>query len=274
MIPVIIGSVAGVLVLLLVIYSTLIEPVRIELNEFELPVPPAVEELTILHLSDLHLRRFGRRERRLCSMLESLSPDLVLITGDFIEKAEGLNRYVSLFKSIRSRLGVFGVLGNNDYGYNTPTPRVSKITDFLRKQGIRILLNQSVSIDGGYCIIGLDDPHKGYDIIDEGFRNCRSSDLYRIVMVHSPETLDFILSRSPDLVLTGHTHGGQIAFPVIGPVFLNIKKGYRVKSGLNYFKDIPVYLSRGIGTTMLPVRFNCRPEITLIKLRHHDNSSN
>ncbi|HDS08957.1 MAG TPA: hypothetical protein ENN73_01910 [Firmicutes bacterium] len=262
--------VIAVLVSGIVIYGVFIEPYNIHVNRVILKNSNLKqgESLTVLHLSDLHLRRYGRREVRLTELLSSINPDLILISGDFIEDIENPNRYKKLFDNFNSKFGVFGVLGNNDYGLNKNTKRVKKIQNFLERMRVEILRNSSIMVGNGFRIIGLDDPHKGYDNLSLSFNEVEESDRLRIVIAHSPETLDFILSRRPDLVLTGHTHGGQISFPLIGPVFLNIKKGFRIKTGLNYFNNIPVYQSSGIGITMLPVRLNCKPEITLITLEN------
>ncbi|MDD3627086.1 MAG: metallophosphoesterase [bacterium] len=262
--------ITAVIILAILVYGIFIEPFRIKLNDVRIENrnPCEGKSLKILHISDLHLRRFGRREEKLTQMLSSLQPDLILITGDFMENIENPNQYKKLFESLHSRLGVFGVLGNNDYGINKNTKRVKKIEGFLERMNVEILKNSSAVVEENIRIIGLDDPHKGYDNLSLAFQDIRKDDSLRLVLAHSPETLDFILSRKPDLVLTGHTHGGQISFPFIGPVFLNIKKGFRIMTGLNYFNEIPVYQSSGVGITMFPIRLNCRPEITMITLEN------
>lgn len=254
--------------LALLIYSFAVEPFRIEVNRIELKAEDLeTRSFSILHISDLHLRKFGRRERKLQQLLKALNPEVILMTGDIIEDFGARDEYLQLLGSMNSLYGVFTVLGNNDYGIKNVERRGQRITKFLTNAGVEVLSNESLLLPGDIRIIGLDDPHKGFDDPAEAFGDNEGTDRFRIALAHSPETLDFILARQPDLILTGHTHGGQVRFPVIGSVFLNIKKGYRVKPGLNYYNGIPVYLSKGVGTTLFPIRFNCRPEITLITLK-------
>ncbi|MCK4668087.1 metallophosphoesterase [Candidatus Dependentiae bacterium] len=267
---VIAGLIISVVIVLILLYSIFIEPHNLEVNEFSLRTSRLAEEesFTILHLSDLHLREFGRREQRLVDYLDGVTPDVIIITGDFIEDFSALYKFEKIFRSMKSKFGVFGVLGNNDYGLSANGARVKTLEAFLKDMNITILRNQSIIIGNQIRLVGVDDPHRGYDNMVKAFREVAKSDKLRIVLTHSPETVDFLLSRQPDLILTGHTHGGQVALPIFGPVFLNIKKGFKINAGLNYFNNIPVYLSKGIGTTLFPIRFNCRPELTLITLEH------
>ncbi len=267
---VIAGSIISAVLILILLYSILIEPNNLEVNNFSLRTSrlEGCDSLTILHLSDLHLREFGRREQRLVDYLTGVTPDLIIITGDFIENFQAIYKFEKLFKSMKSKFGTFGVLGNNDYGLSDNGVRLKTLENFLKDMKITILKNNSITIGDNIRLVGIDDPHKGYDNMVKAFSEVSKSDKLRIVLTHSPETVDFLLSRQPDLILTGHTHGGQVALPIFGPVFLNIKKGFKISAGLNYFNNIPVYLSKGIGTTLLPIRFNCRPELTLITLEH------
>ena len=254
-----------VVFILLLLYSLLIEPFQFDIVEFKLQEKSI--SLRILHLSDFHLRNMGRREKELLKILEDEQYDIVMFTGDFIERFRILDNVPSFFNEIIKGKPAFGVLGNNDYGRREKRERIEKIVNTLKDCGIRILKNENAEVNDKLTVIGLDDPHKQKDNVEEAFKGVDNS-RFNIVLTHSPEGLKGVLDHEPHLVLTGHTHGGQLRLPCIGAFFLNVKRKryFPVRPGLNKINNSYVILNRGIGTTLFPARFLCKPQVIFIQI--------
>lgn len=258
----------------LLAYARWIEPNRIEVEEVEIAVPglpQVLENLEIVFLSDLQIERPGRRETELLARLEAIAPDLVLIAGDFANSpyyASDYIRYAAAACSVVSRIpahyGKFAVWGNNDH------PEF--IEGFARAAGIRVLENECADIEvhgERLTLVGLDDPVTQRDDWAKTLREPPEHPM--LMIVHSPDAFPEAVVRGIPVVLAGHTHGGQIRHPFIrlDPVrFLKLKPGtppYR--AGLYRDGGSVLYVSRGLGTSNLPVRFLCPPEITRIRVR-------
>lgn len=238
---------------------------KIVVNRVNVPrLPKVFNGIRILHLSDLHLDvmdGMGAHVGRLCA---SLKFDLALITGDFRFHTHG--NYYPVFREIEilakhltCKYGCYGILGNHDFLEFVPK---------LEAHGVQMLLNESatVELDGSrFWIVGLDDAHF-YGVHDyaKAFTDVPKDDT-KILMIHSPETLEDAYNYGTDFVLSGHTHGGQICLPGGIALWLNADcpKNY-CKGSWNY-RGMPGYTSGGTGSSGLPIRFNCPPEITL----HH-----
>jgi len=238
---------------------------KIVINRVEVKrLPNAFDGLRILHLSDLHLDAFqgmGSYVGRMCS---SLNFDLALITGDFRFHTHG--NYYPVFEEIEALAkyldcehGCYGILGNHDFLEFVPK---------LEAHGIRMLLNESVALekDGAQLwIIGLDDAHF-YGVHDyaKGFKNVPEQGT-KILMIHSPETLEDAYRLCTDFVLCGHTHGGQICLPGGIALWLNASCAKEYCRGRWNYREMQGYTSNGTGSSGLPLRFNCPPEIVV----HH-----
>lgn len=225
-------------------------------------LPKAFEGFKILHLSDLHLdvhEGMGSHVGNLCSTLKY---DIALITGDFRYHTHG--NYYPVFKEIEAltkhlscKYGCYGILGNHDFLEFVPK---------LEAHGIHMLLNESTLLekDGERLfIIGLDDAHF-YGVHDyaKAFRGV-PDDSAKILMMHSPETLEDAREKGTDIVLCGHTHGGQICLPGGFPIWLNANCPKEYCRGAWEYRGMPGYTSSGTGSSGLPLRFNCPPEIVL-----------
>lgn len=236
---------------------------RIVLNRVEISrLPKAFQGLKILHLSDLHLDVFegmGTHVGRLCS---NLNCDLALITGDYRFHTHG--NYYPVFREIEAlgklldcKYGCYGILGNHDFLEFVP---------ILEANGIRMLLNESIQLtkDGEqFSIIGLDDAHfYGLHNYEAGFSNV-PEDSTKIVMMHSPETLGEAHDYASDFVVCGHTHGGQVCLPGGMPLWLNANCQGKYCRGRWDYRGMPGYTSNGTGSSGLPLRFNCPPEIVV-----------
>lgn len=234
----------------------------------------------IAHFSDLHSKNFGEKENKILEILQSLNPDFIFITGDFInETTKDIESCQNFWKKLSSNYPqkVFGVLGNHDHYH----PQFKIIKNLLKESGIKILNNESIilrrdedffypvrkpSISNGVYLIGVDDPHEGYDDVEKAMAGIET-DASKILLAHSPEIFRKVKGKGVDLVLVGHTHGGQINIPFITNLLLPLKHDKKYKSGLFKENSTFFYVNRGIGTTLLPIRFNAPPEITLIELK-------
>jgi predicted MPP superfamily phosphohydrolase len=230
----------------------------------------------IIHLSDLHIKRYGSREKRLVKLLKSINADIIFITGDFISKNRGIKPCTDVINAFKGDSMVIGILGNSDHSYGSESIDTDLLVGELKRIGVVILINQSNKLtfksDGDIktpplYIVGLDDNFLNYDNIFRAGTNV-PQDSTRILLAHSPHIIEKIDTKGINLVLSGHTHGGQIVIPFIGPVYTNdpCRAKKRYVSGL-YEDDeyTKLYVNRGIGTSNVPIRMFCRPEITLIK---------
>lgn len=216
-------------------------------------------------------------------MLHSTDADLVLITGDFISRNRYIDPVVQFLKNVRSRNGVYAVLGNHDYVFFNNYQHLrhfitgryvandwKKLVNSLGKVGVKVLINQHLMVKTGNAKIfieGTDDPVVGRPRIAARNDVFDSADL-RILMSHSPDILySRELKKRFDLLLSGHTHGGQVRLPGIGALVTGTKYATRKESmGLYMKHGMHVNVSSGIGKSALPIRINCPPEVTILEL--------
>lgn len=225
-------------------------------------LPRAFDGFTILHLSDLHADMNEGAMRRLVEILPALEYDLCALTGDyrgktygpFAEAMKGLARLRPYLKD-----PVYGVLGNHD--------TIRMVPD-LEEMGIRMLLNESVSMARGserIHLSGIDDAH--YYRVDN-FEKAAAAiphHEFSVLLSHTPEVYRQAAHADFDLLLAGHTHGGQICLPGGVPITLESKLPRRLGAGSWTYHNMVGYTSAGAGSSIVAVRFNCPPEITL----HH-----
>jgi uncharacterized protein len=227
-------------------------------------LPLAFDRFTILHLSDLHVDISEGAMRRLISIVVNLQYDICVLTGDyrgktygpFAESLKGLNELRAQLKG-----PLFGVLGNHDSIRMAPS---------LEAMGIRMLFNECEPIvrDGARIYLaGVDDPHfyRADDI--EKATSRIPKDASSILLSHTPEIYDQACSAGFDLMLSGHTHGGQLCLPGGLAIKLEAKLPRRMGAGLWYHSEMIGYTSTGVGTSLLPARLNCPPEVALHTLR-------
>jgi uncharacterized protein len=225
-------------------------------------LPAAWDGLTVLHLSDLHLcgtpdRAFYRYVMDRC---RDWDPELVAVTGDVVDSNKHHRWVIPVLGRLRWRVAAFAILGNHDSWRDA-----SLIRRRLRRVGMRVLGNgwERLEVRGEpLVVIGHEGPWFGPppDLSAcpaEGFRLCLS---------HTPDNIKWARRHGVDLMLAGHVHGGQIRFPLVGSVFVPSRYGRRYDCGT--FDEPPtlLHVSRGLGGQH-PLRYNCRPEVTLLVLR-------
>jgi predicted MPP superfamily phosphohydrolase len=227
-------------------------------------IPSKFDGFTILHLSDLHADMNPDPMRRLVELLEEVEYDVCVLTGDYRGKTFGpFEKALELVALVRSRLKdtVYAVLGNHD---------TIRMLPGLEEMGIRMLLNESeiITIDEQRIhIAGIDDAH--YYRADN-IQNAASTiphDKFSILLSHTPEIYRQAAHADFKLLLSGHTHGGQVCLPGSIPITLDAVLPRHMGSGPWKYHNMSGYTSVGVGSSIVAVRFNCPPEITLHHLK-------
>jgi uncharacterized protein len=226
-------------------------------------LPSAFDGFTILHLSDLHSDLSGPAMQRTAELAHDLAYDLCVLTGDYRGRTHGdwrpcLEGVARLCDALRG--GIYAVLGNHD--------SIAMVPD-LEALGIRMLLNECIAIDRGGALIypaGVDDAHfYRADNIEEAAAEIPQG-YVSVLLSHTPEIYRQAAQSGFALMLTGHTHGGQICLPGGIPILLEADLPRAFGSGAWRHAGMAGYTSVGAGSSVVPVRFNNRPEITLHEL--------
>lgn len=241
-------------------YAFFVEPYWIEVTRHAVEAE-VTRPLRVAHLSDLHTHGFGARERRLVALLARERPDLVVVTGDVVDDGQ-LERARPIFAAIRAvppPLGVWVVRGNWE-----PWSGVRDEAAFYASLGVRFLDNQGVALRADVWLFGLDDALAGDPDAEIALAGAPAA-AFKLGLFHEPDTFESIAGLF-HLGLAGHTHGGQIRLPLLGALWLP-PKGKRFVAGWYLRNGSQLYVSRGIGTTILPARLLCRPEIAILDLR-------
>jgi len=226
-------------------------------------LPPAFEGITLLHISDLHVDMNERAMQRLIALLPTLSYDACVLTGDFRGATFGpFDRVLDGMKRICAALKppVYGVLGNHD---------TIRLVPSLEDLGVRMLLNECETIARGdqrIYLCGIDDAHfYRVDNIEKAASDIPPAS-FTILLSHTPEVYRQAAHAGFDLLLAGHTHGGQICLPGSVPITLDSVLPRRLGSGVWTYHGMTGYTSVGVGSSVVPIRLNCPPEITLHRL--------
>jgi predicted MPP superfamily phosphohydrolase len=291
------------------VYAILGEPYRPIFKRHSVALTPAWPELSIVHISDMHVRRSNQRLfRAQKAALKSLTPDLLCVTGDMCEKVADIHMVVELLRTVTPRLGTFVVLGNHEH--NAPTPvhirnenkrgwrralglllrtmspllrsdgdeEGHAMADALQAAGITVLHNdgQRVQVDStgkSLWIAGCDSAWAGHADMLAAMQG-RRPDEACLALIHEPDLAFEARDLGADLILAGHTHGGQVRFPFVGAVYtlrmdprIVIAAGFqRLEAGLLHIAaglghTIPLlHITAGLGHT-IPLRFGCPPEV-------------
>jgi predicted MPP superfamily phosphohydrolase len=239
--------------------------VAIEHNEVDLPhLPEAFNAYSLLQLSDLHIDLNPALADALIERLDEVSYDACVITGDFRGATFGpYEETLALTARIREHIKgpVYAVLGNHDCIEMVPR---------FEDMGIRMLLNEAVALERGGSevhLVGVDDPHTyETDNVEKAMSGVPEEGV-SILLAHSPEVYKLAAHAGIDLMLCGHTHGGQICLPRGRPVLRNARCPRRLGRGAWRHHGLQGYTARGTGCVVMDVRLNCLPEITLHHLR-------
>ena len=265
---------------LLTANALLLEPNHPTLDRVPLILPRLPERfdgLTIAHLSDFHYDPYFSVHPIAAAvrMVNVLHPDIVVLTGDFVtmpvvrhkhmdrEAARASQPCAEILRGLRSRLGVYAVMGNHDEAADP-----DRISDDLTAAGIRVLRNQAVPVerDGSRIwIAGVGDVLLLQALPEIALLGI-PQDEFVLMLAHEPDFADYLAKLPVDLQLSGHSHGGQIRIPLLGAPWLP-DLGRKYPYGWYRIGKLQLYTNRGIGTIRFPARWNCPPEVTLFTLK-------
>lgn len=230
--------------------------------------PQALKGVRLVHFSDTHLGPYWGLEQlqRVVDVINREKPDLICFTGDLVDESTRLlSAAVPMLRGLQAPLGKFAVLGNHDWRYG----QQDVIHQALVDADFQVLDNRHVRTEykgAGLYVAGVDDVLHGTPDVQAALAGIAPGEPV-ILLVHEPDFADVAARHHVHLQLSGHSHGGQVRLPLIGHV-LTPPLGQKYVSGLMQAgeRKMPVYTSRGLGTTILPVRFLCRPEVTVLTL--------
>jgi predicted MPP superfamily phosphohydrolase len=269
-----------------VAYGIFVERTWFALRRYRLEILPAgARPLSILHLSDLHFVRGDGRKRRFVQGLPVA--DVAIVTGDMLAEPEGVEPAVEALRAVRGRVASWFVLGSNDYY----APRPYNYLRYFRKRTPlkrrRVVRNRWRDLEAGLVadgwrhlknvrfradleglpleVLGADDPHIHRQ--DSRVYPREHPERFGLAVVHSPDPAPELVALGWDLVLSGHTHGGQVCLPLVGALVTNCSVPRLMAKGLVRLGGSHLHVSAGLGTSKYaPFRFWCRPEASLLEL--------
>ncbi|MCA1644347.1 MAG: metallophosphoesterase [Chloroflexi bacterium] len=279
-------------------YAILGEPYRPVFRRHQVRLPSRWPGLSIVHISDLHVRggdqRLFRAQR---AALQGLAPDLLCVTGDVCEKVEDIYMVVELLRTVRPRLGTYVVLGNHEHNAGLPlhlrelhrrgwrkavgrllhlaAPRLRSegeheghaMVDALRAAGITVLHNEGrrVVADGhSLWIAGCDSAWAGHADMRAAMDG-KVVDEACLALIHEPDLAFEAGELGADLILAGHTHGGQVRFPLVGALYtLRMDPRILIAAGFQHIEEAVLHITTGLGHT-IPLRFRCPPEVVWLE---------
>ncbi len=236
---------------------------RIEVTEHRIgfaDLPENFRGLRIVQLTDIHHGLYlpAAVVNLAVELTNNLDADIVALTGDFVTHSRNyIEPVAEMLGALRAREGVFAVLGNHDFRVDA-----DRIAVALDRRGIEVLRNRNVMLrrrGQKFCVAGIDDFLYGADLPRAMHGVPR--DTATLLLSHNPAIIEEAAELRIPLVLSGHTHGGQVRLPLIGCVYGRSDEKMRFKKGRDRLGRTQIYVSRGLGTVVLPVRYGCPSEI-------------
>jgi hypothetical protein len=241
------------------------EPQALQIERIPLSSDAPGGKVRLLQISDLHLSNYNSYFEKVTKLVADIQPDLIVLTGDYLEQERNIRGVLSFMKELKATHGIYAVQGNWEYWSRLEGENLRR---HFSGVGVKLLINEraDLEINGrALSIFGLDYPsstdhlHRLQEEVDP--------QRFNLLLSHVPAFAHEQLNERIDLILSGHTHGGQVRLPLLPPFYLPRYSG-RFVSGFYQVSQhrIPLYVSRGVGTSVLPLRFLCRPEIGLFEL--------
>lgn len=244
-------------------------------------LPRNLDGLKIAFLSDFHIMPSGFGvdiSERAVLLANQFNPDIVVLGGDLVHWCGAIPHLIPVLRRLRSRAGVFAVLGNHDHHcpwrFKKPAPwggnplSIDEWKEALEQAKVKLLVNEAVPLkvnNAQLWLVGVDDAYTKRDNLGKALE-CVPENAFVILLSHSPDVVDDSNIKRVALVLSGHTHGGQIVLPFLGPILAPCRDKFRRAQGLTKVGNTWLYVSRGISAG-LPLRFRCPPEVTLLTLK-------
>lgn len=251
-------------------YSTVVEPEWLQVERIRLPLTklhPDLNGFTIAHFSDIHFGPYmrGPDAQQIVDRVNRLRPDLIAFTGDFVTELahDEAELITDIFRRLKAVQGVYAILGNHDHWTDAEV-----VDEAVRAAGVTLLRNENRLIEigsTGFWLAGVDDVWEERHDLEAPLLGV-GDDLPVILLAHEPDYADEVdRTGRVDLQLSGHSHGGQVRLPYYGALALPYL-AHKYPFGLYKLGSTTLYTNRGVGLLAPPVRFNCRPEITLFEL--------
>ena len=257
-----------------IVYTFEVEPEWLDITQVNLPIrnlPASMVGKRVVQFSDIHVGPSVSDDyvRETFAKVAALKPDVVVITGDLISRhTEQQEHAEAIYAALpHGSLGTFVSFGNHDYGLDWAEPKVAaQLRGALENLGITVLVNE-VGVAGELQVVGLGDlwakqfdPVRAFSRVDPAAA--------QLALSHNPDTVDLPGWGAYDgWVLAGHTHGGQCKPPFLPPPMLPVKNRRYTSGAFDLSRGRQLYINRGLGTIMYPVRFNVRPEVTVFTLQ-------
>jgi hypothetical protein len=250
-------------------YPVFIERKTVLVNRYKIPIadlPPSFHGFTLAHLTDIHFGSFVSESfvERIVHITNALGTDAIVCTGDYVlgnDTTEKIDKIWPILTKLKARYGVYSVLGNHDHhaDFDRSLYWLTRSEQNIRHQCKPIYKGKERIIIGGAGDYWYDRLE-----IDTTFSSSVERDC-RLLLAHNPDSIDTQFETPLSLVISGHTHGGQVVIPFMGPPVLPVKnKDY--SSGLITTSKAQIFISKGIGWSGLPIRINCYPEIAILEL--------
>jgi uncharacterized protein len=237
----------------------------IEKIDIKLPrLPKKLEGFRLVHLSDIHHSPFTNLEHisRAVKVANQLKPDMFVLTGDYVShESEYIEPVAEVLGTLNSEFGTFACLGNHDHWTDAEL-----VTNSFRRANINVLINEGFRFtarDSSLWLCGVDDYMVGKTDLKSALHGSFADEM-KLLLAHNPVIFRQAARFDVDLVLSGHTHGGQVKLRDEDKRILPQRK---LQNGLHRRRDSQIYITRGIGTVVLPIRYQCPPEISLIELQ-------
>lgn len=254
------------------LYSLFIEPNLLVVNKYEIDAPEEIQKMRIVVFSDTHFGKSYNTEKieKIVSKINKEEPDVVIFVGDLFDNYYRDSELIDLeileknLSNVEAKYAKIGISGNHDIGGGA----VRVYEDLMARSGFSVLSNEVIKVnDEDIEVSGFSDMFLGET--DKDFYNI-NIDKYSIILSHEPDIVDDVVSETDALMISGHTHGGQVNLPVITNYTLPLG-GKKYKNGLfenvSVNNNIDLIVTKGIGTTVYPLRFRSVPEIMVIELK-------
>ncbi len=256
--------------------AALLETTQVQLTHLPIKIaklPPAFQHFKIIQLSDVHHSSFVNEAEitTAAQRVNELQPDLIVLTGDYVSHSvDFIPGCARALGHLKAKHGVFAVLGNHDHWTDGELMKTA-----LERQGIRVLCNEMERIEkdgASICLAGVDDMMVKLDDMKAALAETSRAET-RILLAHNPALIREAARAGVDLMLSGHTHGGQINWKLLVPQketrlsrWLH-RPSRKFMRGHAVLGNTQLYVNRGFGTVVVPLRFGCTPEITMIELQ-------
>ena len=239
-------------------------------------LPSEFSGFRIAHVSDLHNAEMGDDNEKLLSLLEEVKPDIIAITGDIMDTDGEYSGAYSFIDGASDIAPCYFVTGNHEAGISEDSYR--QLEKYMKEQGVCVLHSEEVLIERGgahISVAGFEDPaysmkYDGLNVSSfdaEHIKKVVNEELFSVLLSHRPELFSEYVTAGCDIVLTGHAHGGQFRLPFIGGVIAPGQGLFpEYDSGVYTEENTNMVVSRGIGNSVIPLRFNNRPEIVVVEL--------